>query len=174
VASTIGELKREQKLVVLTVPITVMMHRTSEKNIGGILPLGTTEMMMVVDDNRVQYIVQLQGITENDFVFDVARKTVTVRIPQPELDVEMVSVQSDPSKIHVMTNVGWARLDSSSGEKLRELARKELRETVIGEGMKPFIQDQARISAELAVRKLLTPLTRSLEDGVELKIEFKK
>ena len=173
VASTIGDLKREQKLVVLSVPITVMLKRVSEKNLGGFLPLGTTELMMVVDDNRVQYVLRLDQLKAEDFTLDAGKKTITVRVPPPELDIDMVSVQSDPAKIHVMTNVGWASLDSSSGEKLRELARRELRETVIGEGMRPFIQEQAKQSAELNMRKLLTPLIRTLEDGVELKIEFK-
>ena len=171
IASTIGQLNRESKLVVLTVPVNVSIYKKSEKWWAG-LPMGTTEVLMIVPDNKVQYVMTLEAISEKNFTFDEAGKKLIFRAPAPQLDMEMVDIQSNPEEIKVRTNVGWARLDRSSGEGLRKSARAELREAVLAEGNKPFLQEQARQTGELHLRQLLMPLMRSLSEDVDLQIEF--
>ncbi len=173
VAATVGDLKRESKLVVLSLPISITIHKVSTKEaLWGILPQGTSEVLMMVPDNRVQYVMQLEPVTADNFDYDAAKHTLKFRAPAPVLDEEMVSMQTDPDRVKIMTSTGWLRMDRFTGEKLRNAARTDVRNQVLAEARRPHYQDVAREIAELHLRKLLEPMMRTMDSNVKLVIEF--
>lgn len=173
VAATVGDLKRESKLVVLSLPISITIHKISTKDpLWGILPQGTSEVLMMVPDNRVQYVLHLEPVTASNFEFDAANHKLRFQAPAPVLDEEMVSMQADPDKIKIMSSTGWLRMDRFTGEKLKAAARQDVRNQVLAEARRPHYQDVAREIAELHLRKLLEPMMRTMDSNVALVIEF--
>ena len=100
-------------------------------------------------------------------------KRLTLRIPAPRLDEDLVEVQSDPGKIEFRTEVGWARFDSRSGQFLRDQAQKELRPAIVREGNSSLYIDKAKMNARESLKKLLEPMASKLKEDVELEVEFK-
>ena len=137
------------------------------------MPLGTTTVALRARDNRVQYYVPLTNITKGDFKYDETHKRLVFRVSSPVLDKDLVEVQSDPSKIEVRTDIGWARFDKFSGQFLREQAQRDLRPAVLEEGNNSLYIDKAKINARESLKKLLEPLASKLKDDVELEIDFK-
>jgi hypothetical protein len=112
-------------------------------------------------------------VTPHDFRYDEVHKRLTVRLPAPKLDEEVVEVQSDPGKIEFRTDVGWARLNSRSGQFLREQAQRELRHAIIREGQNPLYIEKAKGNARESLKKLLEPMAGQLKEDVELEVQFK-
>ena len=162
------------KLVVMTDTINVEVVRSSEKRaLWGLLNLGTTEVRLRAPGNKIQFVVPLGKVTADDFSYDAAARKVTVRVPAPVLDTDLVEVQSDPAKIEVQTSVGWARLSAYSGKSLEEKSRAALRQEVLAAADTPAMHDLARVQAEKALRGFFGDLAAALADGVRMEFEFK-
>lgn len=172
VFSTVSNMVNQSKFVVLSTSINVEMAKSNEKIIWGV-PLGTTKVTLRALDNRVQYFVPLTHVTARDFRYDDVHKRLTVRVPAPKLDEDVVEVQSDPGKIEFRTDVGWARLNSRSGQFLRENAQRELRPAILREGNNSLYIDKAKSNARESLKKLLEPMAGQLKPDVELEVEFK-
>jgi len=170
--TTMSNMVNQSKLVVLSTHINVDLMKSNEKVVWGV-PLGTTTVTVRALDNVVQYYVPLTNITKADFKYDDVHKRLTVRIPAPRLDEDLVEVQSDPGKIEFRTEVGWARFDSRSGQFLRDQAQKELRPAIVREGNSSLYIDKAKMNARESLKKLLEPMASKLKEDVELEVEFK-
>jgi hypothetical protein len=170
--TTLSNMVSQSKLVVLNTHINVDLTKSNEKVIWGV-PLGTTTVKVRALDNIVQYYVPLTNISKADFKYDDVHKRLTLRVPAPRLDEDLVEVQSDPGKIEFRTDVGWARLDSRSGQFLREQAQKELRPAIVREGNSSIYIDKAKTNAKESLKKLLEPMATRLKEDVELELEFK-
>src|SRR5256885_1500504 len=170
--TTLSNMVNQSKLVVLSTQINVDLTKSNEKVIWGV-PLGTTTVTVRALDNRVQYYVPLANISKGDFRYDDVHKRLTLRVPSPRIDEELVDVQSDPSKIEFRTDVGWARLNSRSGQFLRDQAQRELRPAIVREGNNSLYLDKAKSNALESFKKLLEPLGTKLKEDVEVEVEFK-
>ena len=170
--TTLTRMVDQSKLVVLRTSVNVEITKSNEKEIWGI-PLGVTKVALRALDNRVQYYVPLTNLTKSDFRYDDVHKRLTVRVPAPLIDEDMVEVQSDPSKIEFRTEIGWARLNTRSGQFLRDQAQRELRPAIIREGNNSLYIDKAKMNARENLKKALEPLASQLKDDVELEVEFK-
>ncbi len=174
ISTTLDRLKNESKLVVLTARVNVEITKESEKSVlWGKVDLGSTRVRLKAVGNKIQYYVPLEKIEREAFKYDDFHKRITVTVPAPKFDEQMVDVQSDPSMMEVQSQVGWGRLDSYSGGFLRDQARRDLRPAVVQEGKNEMYQEKARTNARVALKKLLEPLAGSLKDGIELEVEFK-
>jgi hypothetical protein len=170
--TTLTRMANQSKLVVLSTFINVDITKANEKEIWGV-SLGTTKVILRALDNRVQYYVPLTNITKSDFKYDHVHKRLTVRVPSPMLDADLVEVQSDPSKIEFRTDVGWARFNTRSGQFLREQAQRDLRPAILREANNSLYIDKAKMNARENLKKILEPLSAQLKDDVELEVEFK-
>lgn len=170
--TTLSNMVNQSKLVVLSTQINVDLTKSNEKVIWG-MPLGTTTVTVRALDNRVQYYVPLTNISKDDFRYDDVHKRLTLRVPAPRIDEDLVEVQSDPSKIEFRTDVGWARLNSRSGQFLRDQAQRELRPAIVREGNNSLYLDKAKANARESLKKLLEPLGTKLKEDVEVEVEFK-
>jgi hypothetical protein len=162
--AAITGLNQQLKVVVLTPELTVWVTRNKETRWAwDLLYLGTTTVNIMAPGNRAQYYVPLDRIGEKNLAFDSAHKTLTLTLPSPILDSGMVEVQSDPTKIQVRTDVGWASFDSYEGEAQRSEARKAMRQAVL---------ESAKGEAFLALarencRKKLSRFLRSVMDKIQ-------
>ena len=100
-----------------------------------------TTLRMVARDNRVQYYLPVDKLIEENIQWDSITNKLTLFMPDLQLDEELVEVQTDPSKIWIMTEKGFYDrvMDWFSGETLRNqtLMRSKLRELVLQEARSP-------------------------------------
>ncbi len=130
--NTVGTLRGVKKLVVLNVPISAEITKSKETRvIYGKVNMGTTVVTLRANDNKVQFYIPLEDMKQEDFQYDKQRRVILVNIPKPMLDEDMVEVQTDPNKIEIRTDVGWASLNSREGNFLREEPKAELRPRVL-------------------------------------------
>lgn len=177
ISTSADKLRRTGKLVVLQSEVSVNIVKENTKILtvlGQPVNLGTTKVTVRCGGNKIQYYVPLEQFSATKFTYNSNKKQLVVAIPPPLLDETMVDVQSDPSKIEVQTEVGWARLDSKSGQTMRQSALKELRAAALQEGRAPIHAEAARTEALGAIQKLLSPLSIQLNSGVELMVEFER
>ena len=170
--TAITSMQKKSKLVVLETQVGVDITKEEGLHSWGVY-WGTNKVRLIARENRVQYFIPLEQIGTADFAFDEAAKTLTVTVPLPRLDEEMVSVQSDPAKIDVreFTN-GWARWDKADTLKH---AQEALRPKVIEQGRSSIIQEEANRRGLEAVGNFLQPLLTNLTaDGVKLEVVYRK
>lgn len=158
------DLKREGKIVVMSSRVDVSINKKSNKRLLG-LSRGTTEVVILAKENKVQYSVDLSKI---EYAYNGSDQTLYVSIPQAKLDESIVEVQSDPEKVSVFTKVGWARLDSRSGAQLRKEAMSELRERVIEAGSRESNLIAENKNAMAVLKELI--YKKSLSLGVKVVI----
>ncbi len=173
--SSIGQLNNQAKLVVLTADISVDLQKHIHTSIlWGYVGLGTTTVELRALDNQVQYIIPLDSLRIQGFTFNPLARQLTLHVPPPVLDTDMVSVQSDPSKIFFQReDTGWSQIDRLRGTFLREEAAKDLRPRVIEEAEHPLLLAQARANArKLLTGRLMELLGPALRPGVTLNVEF--
>ena len=175
VMNTVEKLKKESKLVVLTVTVNVEVSKKSEKNsLYGLVDFGETTVTLKAYGNKVQYFVPLAGLKTDDIRYDPVSKKVIIFLPGPELDEGIVEVQSDPARMELRTDVGWARLDRFSGQFLRDEAKRDLRPAVIRAGKQQLIREKAERATIEALQPLLGPLSEQLQPGVGIEVRFEK
>ena len=104
--STIGELKKESKIVVMTGEVNLSVKRSHTKFFSR-LNLGTTAVEVLVPKNKVQYVIPTDAISEESFRWNDETGEVSIEIPTPVIDEEIVEIQSDPSLIKVRKEIGW-------------------------------------------------------------------
>ena len=168
------EISDTPKLVVWTGRVNAEIAKQSETRVlWGKLYLGTTVVRVRAADNRVQYIVPLDEIKPEDLIYEPKYHRLIVRIPAPELDTQVVEVQSDPAKLDIETANGWAKLDRFSGHFLREEAMADLRPAVVRQGRNPLLAYRARDKARTAVADFIRKAATPLDDDVLIHVEFK-
>lgn len=175
IQTSLERLREESKLVVYTADVAVMVTKFSEKKaIYGKLDLGTTTVRLRSAGNKAQIIVPLDELSVDDFKFNESLRRLTVTMPAPRVDETVVEVQTDPTFFEIQTEPGWARLDSFSGEFLREQARRDLRPAVIAEASHPRIIKLAEESGREKLQGLLETAIKPLDPKLQVEIKFKE
>jgi hypothetical protein len=168
VHSSVQELQRQSKLVVLSGSITVYVSEHDPPAAFFGVPLGDgADVLVVAPENHFQYVVSLKDLSPADFAVDLFGNKVTVTVPAPVLDEEIVEVQSNPRKIVGMSSLGLLRF---SADNVRELAQRRLRPKVLEQARTKWIEEEARRVAELSLRSLLSPLVKR---GLDLEVRFR-
>ena len=123
-----------------------------------------TTVRMIAKDNRVQYYIEPETLTEECLCFDPENSTLYVSLPPLILDEEIVEVQTDPDKIWFFKEKGvydqltdWFR---GATEQTKKEMLQRLRQCVIREAGTPQNLEFARrnASAELSniIQKKIT------------------
>lgn len=170
--TAITSFQKKSKLVVLETQVDVDITKAEGLRSWGVY-WGTNKVRLIARENRVQYFIPLEQISTGDFVYNESAQTLTLTVPPPRLDQEMVSVQSDPAKIYATEYTGgWARWDKADTLKH---AQEALRPAVIAQGRAPLVQEEANRRGIEAVRAFLEPLlTNVTKDGVKLEVVYRK
>lgn len=167
--STIGELKKESKIVVMTGEVNLSVKRSHTKFFSR-LNLGTTAVEVLVPKNKVQYVIPTDAISEESFRWNDETGEVSIEIPTPVIDEEIVEIQSDPSLIKVRKEIGWGRFESRSGEFLERQIRQDLRSLVIEEGKgNKLMLEQAKKNAQEVIRELFETFMR--KENLEVPVQ---
>lgn len=172
VTTALGELKKEAKLVVLTTHVSAEVETENEVefNVGPFtIPRGKTRVQLRSKDNKVQFMIPLEKLTDSSFSFDQGKNELIVRLPQPVADPEMVVIDPNPE---IKTEVGYFRMDSRSGEHLRKKAKGMVHEFVLREAAKPVHCGAAREAGQIAVKAMLARAIAKVPGNVHLTIEF--
>ena len=174
-AGAIRELKKTPKLVVCTAVIDAEVNMTNVKEIlvaGFPIPLGTTTVRVKASDNKVQFFIPLASLQEGEAGARFKEEwrlgklhKITVTLPGPRLDGEMVEVQSDPAKIDVEINAGGVRLKSCSGAVLRDEAMRDLRGAVIVQGRHQILTESVRNKGQEVATETLGKLLKPALDA---------
>jgi hypothetical protein len=169
VVSTIQDMKKQQKLVVLETTVDADVTREEGSTAWGMY-WGTNVARVAVKDAHVQYYIDLSNLGTADFTYSEPAKTLTVSLPPPKLDTTMVSI--DPAKIQTLDlRGGWMRWNKSE---TRDNAIAELRPKIIIQASTSFMQKEARDAGQEATSRFLTPLLTNLnKDGIKLLITYR-
>jgi hypothetical protein len=174
IQTSLEKLRDESKLVVFTANVSVMITKFSEKKtLYGKVDLGTTTVRLRASGNKAQLIIPLKNLAASDFQFDEMAGKLTVTLPPPRVDENLVEVQTDPTYYELETRPGWARLDTFSGEFLRDQARRDLRPAVIAEASHPRIIKMAEESGKEKIAALLEASIKPLRPETRVVVEFK-
>jgi hypothetical protein len=170
----IGKLKFEPKLVVVTIPINCTLEKTMTTKILWGIPIGSTRVTVRALENHVQYIIPADQIAaDGKSRYDEKTKTLHFCVPFPRLDLEMISVQSDPAKIEVLTEGAWLSLDRYEGKFVRDMAMADLRPKVIQIGQHELVKDSIRQNCPKIVARMLTRFFGDkLRPGVKVQVDF--
>lgn len=170
------KVRKESKLVVMTAEVSVNIERSSKK-IKKILwvhlNLGTTVVEIKIPGNKVQYILPVDHMSADDFKFDSETRELTVLIPSPIIDKEIVEVQNDPAKITVRKQIGWGRLQEYSGKYLEKRIKADLRNEVIKAARSELLVEKARENAITTVTNLIKNLLKKHASDVKIIVKFK-
>lgn len=161
---------RTPKLVVMTEPVRVIVERTDELKWLYVY-WGTSSARLELAGNRVQWVVDLAALGDDSVTVDPDAKTVTVRVPPPRLDRDMVVVQTNPLYVREETERGWARLPASA-QTLADDAKAQIVPAILAAADNADSHREARSAAADAVRALLEPLLSPYltEQGLALRV----
>lgn len=175
IQTSLERLRDESKLVVYTADVAVMITKYSEKKIlYGKVDLGTTTVRVRSAGNKAQLVVPLNELAASDFKYNENLKRLTVSMPAPRVDETLVEVQTDPTFYDIQTDTGWARLDTFSGEFLRDQARRDLRPAVVAEANHPRIIKMAEDAGRDKLKSLLEATIKPIDPDLTVEVEFKK
>ena len=168
----IGRLNNNPKLVVLTADITATVIQEHATLFAGYTVGSAT--VEVSAPAKIQYYVPVNLLSKKDFSFDAELKILTVTVPRPVLDTDVVAIDSDPDKLSVRTQFGLSPLSVFKGPGARIAALRHLKEAAIHQGEHELLRDKADKNAKEIVVKQLQPVAELLNDGVKLEVEFQK
>lgn len=176
IVNALGELRRAPALKVATREVAVVVDASSPTELKvypWIVPVGEptsvevgrTTAKVVVPGNKVQYIVPLDEFAPGDEpdVREIERageRRYVVMLPAPRVDVTLVEVQSDPSKITEDVNRDW--LDHVlRDDEARTRALASVRDAVIAAARADTpmfeVREKARETVADMIRALLPP-----------------
>jgi hypothetical protein len=169
VLSSITDVHKENKLVVLTTDISTDVTREEGSSSFGIY-WGTNVARVAIKNARVQYVIDCNKLETSDYIYNEPAKVLTVTFPRPHVDTTMVAI--DPAQVQTLDlRGGWARFDKQD---TKDDALAELRPKVIVQAQAPYIRDIAEARGVEAATKLLQPLADTLNrDGVTLHIVYR-
>lgn len=153
----ISSIRSEAKYVVASQSLTVTVARAEEYRGWWGFYLGTTTARIRVDDCRVQYIIPTDKVSTDDFMFDRSRNTLTVTLPRPVLDQDIVDIPTDPAKWWIESSSGWSRFNRA--EVVADAQRAIRNETLVTSYRRGF--DEA--TEAVATRRLKETMRKFLK-----------
>ncbi len=122
------------------------------------IPLGRTQTRVIVEGNKVQYMIPLADpeLVRVQVVPEAA--LVMLWLPRPVVDREVVEVNSAPEAIRVEVDKDWFHHVRWGDE--REAAMALLREQVVAEASTPLAMDDATAKAAQSVQRMLEPIAK--------------
>lgn len=176
IETAVGELSRQGKLVVLTRSLPVRVEKSSSRKLWDSLELDGSSVEMKVNNNAVQYVIPLHGLTAANFVYNDAAGLLSVTVPEPRLDREMVVVSSDPADWQVRKDIAWLHAPGNrpdwGGEQLETEARASIRSLVIQAGEEPLILKEAREQGFQQLAGLVQSLVAPFAPDVKVEVLF--
>ena len=144
------------KFVVLTQSVDVELSRNEVSTICGI-NVGEGDLIVTYKDNKVQYYVDLERLSDQDIQFDMDSKTVNIYIASPKLDEDMVEVQSNPENIIKKDNSSWLKIGIDI-DKMKDDIQAKVRREVLEAGSHDMYKASARRNAKEKLKELFNKI----------------
>ncbi len=141
-----GDTDFKSKFVVLTQYITVELSQNEVATLCGITT-GNADLRVLYNDNKVQYYVDLESLSDQDVQYDMDSRSINIYIASPKLDEDMVEVQSDPDKINIKDKTSWITYGIDL-EKMKVDIQKRVRKEVLEAGSQDRYKASARMNAK--------------------------
>lgn len=169
VNNSLEDIRRQQKLVVLSETVTADITRQEAVSSWGVY-WGTNIARVIVKDAKAQFYIDLADLGTSDFQYEAATQTLHVYVPRPRLDTEMISI--DPGNIQTVDlRGGWARWDKQD---TKDHAIADLKPAVILQVNKPFVRKEAEAAGLEAMTKLLGPLADAVnQKGAKVDVLYR-
>jgi hypothetical protein len=169
VATSVGEVRQENKLVVMTAAISTDVTRQEAITSWGMY-WGTNVARVAVKDARVQWVIDCNKMQPSDYSYNEGTKVLSVNFPRPHVDASMVAI--DPGRVLTLDlRGGWARFDK---DETRDHALAEMRPTIIAQASALHLRECAEGRGMEATTKLLQPLAATLSrDGVTVRVAWR-
>jgi len=175
IAAALGALSSEGKLVVLTRTLPVDIEKRASYRVWwDKLELDGSVVRVRVDNNRVQYVVPLEGLAPESFDYIEAENKLIATLPEPRLDHAMIAIASSPEDWHVDKAISYARLHDWWGTELLDEARAEIRGLVAAAAEEPLIQKEAREKGYELLAQLLQSAAAPFAPGVSVEVRFEQ
>lgn len=176
--SALGELERAPALRVATREVNVRVDATvpTEATLrpwlvpvgpGLRVEVGRTQVEIVAEGNRVQYVIPLGGADGNgapsiqrSFVGEGDDLTLVLTLPPPRIDQSIVDIQSDPKRLKLQVDRDW--VDHVVGDdQARDLALSRIREAVV----RMASSESAMYEVREKSREVVAAMVRDLVPG---------
>ncbi|MSR29589.1 MAG: hypothetical protein EXS03_08465 [Phycisphaerales bacterium] len=148
--SALGELRAKGGLQIgwRTIDTHLEIDRTTTVGAFGYsIPVGAVHIRIDVPGNRVQYLIPVDPPWQ---IHAVDGATFLLTLPPPEVNEDVVEVQSDPAKFRIEIDNDWAEHLIPSGGDVDE-AKRLLRSSVIETGKsKPALAEVRMEAREVA------------------------
>lgn len=178
VFSVAESLQRQSKLIVQTALITVdqTLEKESILSLGGFaFELGSSNLRMVSMGNKVQYYIPMHKISDNDIQWNSETKVLTIRVPLPVVDSDMVELQENPRQIIFLGENSWFDWASGNGlPKLTQQAKEDMREYVLRTARTHYYMSLAKENAQRELERLLETIIRPMNLQARIIVEFKE
>ncbi|MBQ7590300.1 MAG: DUF4230 domain-containing protein [Verrucomicrobia bacterium] len=178
VFSVAESLHKQSKLVIQSALITVdqSLEKETVLSLGGFaFGLGTSNLRMVSMGNRVQYYIPLNDVAESDIVWDGEKKTLTLKVPAPIVDSDLVEVQQDPRQILFLGEDSWFDWARGSGKsELAQEAKDNLRQYVLRTARTRYYMNMAEDNTAREMERLVHALIAPLEPEARVVVQFKR
>ncbi len=168
VLSTLQEVRKTNKLVVAEPILNVDVTREESYSSWG-LYWGTNVARVLAQGVRTQFFVDMSQLSPSDFSFDEQNKILTVHVPQPRLDTQMVAI--DPANIMTMDlRGGWSRFDKYD---TRDHAIAALMPKTLAEANSPLTQRVADDAGIEALTRVFQPLANEIaHEGITVRVAY--
>jgi hypothetical protein len=169
VITSITDLHKENKLVVLTTDVSTDVTREEGSSSWGVY-WGTNVARVAVKNAKVQYVIDTGAMQTSDFIYNDQAKVLSITFPRPHIDTTMVAI--DPAQIMTLDlRGGWARFDKQD---TKDHALAELRPKILTQASAPYLREIAETRGIEAATKLLQPMADTLSrDGVTVRVVYR-
>lgn len=178
VFSVAESLHRQSKLIVQTALITVdqTLEKENVLSLGGFaFEFGSSNLRMVSMGNKVQYYIPMHKISDNDILWDSETETLTIRVPLPTVDSDMIELQDNPRQIIFLGENSWYDWASGNGvPKLTKQAQNNMREYVLRTARTHYYMSLAKENAQRELERLLETIVRPINPQARFIVEFKE
>ena len=118
-------------------------------------------------------MVDFSELGEADISIDDEGKRIVVEIDEPEINLEMVVIQTDPDFIQVEMDRGWVSWPGTP-KQLAEEARREIRATIVDQAKVEDNVEIARMRAKESVTRLVEALMQASHEGYKVVVEVRE
>jgi hypothetical protein len=171
--SAVKKITQESKIVLMTAVIDLECSKSSEKHWQFWklnLNLGKTVVRMRIPGNKVQFIIPQNMFNKIRTKISQDKDKLTVFIPHPIVDKDMIAVQANHDKIELQTKAGWGRSKYISGSYLEKEIKKHIIDAIYNQASADSsLKKKADESAKSGVQNLICKYTGIGSDAITIK-----
>lgn len=130
-----------------------------------------SKYQLITYNGKAVYTVDLSGLTADDITLDEETKTVTMKVPEPQL--EPINIPSESIQFGDVEKEAFAfgniKLTPEQQAEVETQAKARMLEKIEAEN----VAEDAKVAAEHSIWEIFQPMISNLSSKYKLKVEFK-